>query len=69
MELVSSLCFGATDPPEEELIQMLINTVFAERRKVEPEKLGTRDFNYREIDTDQIPTIRSFLLQLLLEHK
>ena len=68
-EVISTLCFGATEPPEEQLIQMLISTVFTEKHAVESELLGTRDFNYREIASDQIPTIRSFLLQLLLEHK
>lgn len=62
-------------PPEEELIQMLINTVFTERQQesesedLETGDLGTREFNYRETVGDTIPVIRSFLLQMLLEHK
>ena len=75
MELVSTLCFGGKEPPEEELIQMLINTVFTERRQelesedLEIGDLGTKEFNYRETVRDTIPVIRSFLLQMLLEHK
>ena len=69
MELVSTLCFGGREPPEEELIQMLVNTVFTERQEMEAEELGTREFSYRPSGRDQIPVIRSFLLQLLLEHK
>ena len=70
MELVSTLCFGGRELPEEELIQMLLNTVFTERQEeMESDELGTREFSYRESGRDQIPVIRSFLLQLLLEHK
>ena len=66
MELVSTLCFGAHSAPEPDLIGMLINTVFTEKQETEVE---TRDFTYRETKSDEVPVIRSFLLQLLLEHK
>ena len=67
MELVSTLCFGAHSAPEPDLIEMLINTVFTEQQETE---LGTRDFTpYHETKSDEVPVIRSFLLQLLLEHK
>ena len=67
MELVSTLCFGAHLAPEPDLIGMLINTVFTEKQETE---VGTRDFTpYREAKSDEVPVIRSFLLQLLLEHK
>ena len=70
MELVSTLCFGGQEPPEEELIRSLIDTVFTERQEMESEELpGTREFSYRRAKRDKIPVIRSFLLQLLLEHK
>ena len=69
MELISTLCFGGREPPEEELIQMLVNTVFTERQEIESVGMETREFNYREDVRDKIPVIRSFLLQLLLEHK
>ena len=69
MELVSTLCFGGREAPEAELIQLLVNTVFTERQEMKSEELGTREFSYRESERDQIPVIRSFLLQLLLEHR
>ena len=67
MELVSTLCFGTHSAPEPSLIEMLINTVFTERQETE---VGTREFSpYHEAKSDKVPVIRSFLLQLLLEHK
>ena len=67
MELVSTLCFGTQSPPEPPLIAMLINTVFKEREETE---LETQELSpYRETKSDKVPVIRSFLLQLLLEHR
>ena len=68
MEIVSSLCFGDQKAPEPELIKSLMETVFATK---EGAMLGTRDitpYNH-ELQHDDVPVIRSFLLQLLLEHK
>lgn len=62
MEVVSTLSFGGKTSPEPDLIGMLLSTVFAERE-------GTKELSYAEGHTDPIPVIRSFLLQLLLEHK
>ena len=67
MEVVSSLSFGAHSAPEPDLIMMLINMVFTEGQEAD---VGTRDFSpYRQAKSDEVPIIRSFLLQLLLEHK
>jgi len=67
MELVSSLCFGAHSAPEPALIKMLINMVFTEGQEAE---MGTQDFSlYHDVRSDEVPIIRSFLLQLLLECK
>ena len=67
MELISTLCFGAHLPPEPAVIKILINTVFTKQQELE---VGTRDFSpYHETKSDEVPVIRSFLLQLLLEHK
>ena len=67
MELVSTLCFGTHLAPEPPLIAMLINTVFKEREETE---LETQELSpYRETKSDKVPVIRSFLLQLLLEHR
>lgn len=63
MEIVSSLCFGQLSPPDSDLIRELLNVVFTEKQK-------TKEFTYSERQkTDAVPVIRSFLLQLLLEHK
>ena len=63
MEVVSSLCFGQLSPPEPDLIKELLNVVFTEQDT-------TKDFTYSDKEeTDKVPVIRSFLLQLLLEHK
>ena len=58
IEVISSLCFGGREAPEPDLIKMLLDTVLheTETSKLSPYK-----------DHDKIPTIRSFLLQLLLE--
>ena len=67
MEVVSTLCFGTHLAPESPLIAMLINTVFKEREETE---LETQELSpYRETKSDKVPVIRSFLLQLLLEHR
>ena len=62
MEVVSSLCFGGGQAPEPDLINMLMDTVLFEDQ--------TRELSpYNEPKPDKTPTIRSFLLQLLLEHR
>ena len=68
MELVSTLCFGGHEIPEPALITMLMDTIFTE--KGQEGKLETREFSpYTKTESDEIPVIRSFLLQLLLEYK
>ena len=65
MEMVSELCFKGHVAPEPALIKILLDIVFME--KDEP---TTQDLTpYKDGKTDKIPTIRSFLLQLLLEHR
>ena len=64
MELVSSLCFGGEASPEPALVKMLLDTVFVEKND------STQELTpYRDDKADKVPTIRSFLLQLLLEHR
>jgi hypothetical protein len=66
MELVASLCFGGNEAPESKLIELLLDSVYNEER----EEPSTRDLTpYKEFKADKVPTIRSFLLQLLLEHR
>ena len=75
IEVVSGLCFGQSSAPEDELVEMLLNIVFTEEEKGgegEGGKRGTRNLTpYKEElrERDESPVIRSFLLQLLLEHK
>ena len=64
MEIVSQLCFGGRVAPEPDLIKMLLNNIFTEKTD------STRELTpYKDDKPDKIPTIRSFLLQLLLEHR
>ncbi len=60
VEVVSSLCFGDIEAPEPDLIKLLLDTVIQD---TQTSKFSPYD------DQDKTPTIRSFLLQLLLEHK
>ena len=63
-EVVFELCFGGRAPPEPALIKMLLNTVFVEKTD------STQELTpYKDAKVDKIPVIRSFLLQLLLEHR
>ena len=64
METISNLCFGQPTPPDLDLIKNLLNVVFTEQFD------NTKEFSYKsEEKADKVPVIRSFLLQLLLEHK
>ena len=64
MELVSELCFGGRAAPEPDLVKILLDTVFVEKSD------STQELTpYKDDKADKIPTIRSFLLQLLLEHR
>ena len=67
MEVVSSLCFGQRDPPEPALISSLMDTVLSTAD--EEGTVATRELSYREEKIDKVPVIRSFLLQLVLDHK
>ena len=78
IEVVSGLCFGQSSPPEDELVAMLLDIVFTEQgEKGEGEaggegeevRRGTRDLTPYKEKKDENPIIRSFLLQLLLEHE
>ena len=67
MEMVSDLCFKGEAAPEPELIRMLLDIVFTEKDQNLPH---TQDLTpYKDDKVDKIPTVRFFLLQLLLEHR
>ena len=66
MEVVSDLCFKGEAAPEPKLVKMLLDTVFVGK----DEPTTTQDLTpYKDGKPDKTPTIRSFLLQLLLEHR
>ena len=58
MELVSALTFGGEVTPEPAVINTLLDMVF-----------GTTQTPYKDEKSDKIPTISSFLLQLLLDYR
>ena len=74
--MVSTLCFGQSSAPEDKLIIMLLDIVFTEQMVVDEGeeggkgKRGTRNLTpFKDESGDKQPIIRSFLLQLLLEHE
>jgi len=65
MEVISTLCFepNMPNPPDHDLIMMLMDIVFAEKR-------STRILSpFDNEKTDPAPVIRSYLLQLLLDFR
>ena len=64
-EIVSELSFGQSNAPEDQLVAILLDIVFKE---VEGRK-GTKIFTPFDDVRDKEPTIRSFLLQLILKHE
>ena len=77
--MVSGLCFGQSTAPDDDLVETLLNIVFTERGEEgegeeggqgEGGRMATRDLTpYKDDVKDEKPIIRSFLLQLLLEHE
>ena len=67
MEIISNLCFKGQAAPEPDLVKMLLDIVFMEKGKLHTQELTP----YKDDKSagDKIPTVRSFLLQLLLEHR
>lgn len=62
MEVVSRLCFGQDSAPKRELITILMEIIFTDDQ--------TRELTpFTDGRTDKTPTIRSPLLQLLLDYK
>ena len=67
MEVVSTLCFGGDRAPEPDLIKMLMEIIYTEKKDA---GVITQDLTpFTEGKKDKVPVIRSSLLQLLLEHK
>ena len=66
MEVISSLCFGGVGVPEPQLVKLLLDTVFIDSVD---EQISTKDLTPYKGEQDSVPVIRSFILQLLLEHR
>lgn len=72
MEVISVLCFGQSASPEDKLVEMLINLVFKGVQgegKTQSETWLLTPYKEELKKSDESPVIRSFLLQLLLEHE
>ena len=61
LEVVSKICFSLATLPESDLIKMLINTLF-----MDSDSLKTQNVSTQKV---KVPTVRSFLLQLLLDYR
>ena len=59
------------DPPEDELIDKLIETVFSvsSEDKTIAQTRELTPFLKQEKFNDSVPVVRSFILQILLDHK
>ena len=66
MEVISSLCFGGVGVPEPELVKLLLDTVFIDS---DDKQISTRNLTPFLKERDSEPVIRTFVLQLLLEHR
>ena len=66
MEVISSLCFGGVGVPEPELVKLLLDTVFIDS---DDKQIYTRNLTPFLKERDSEPVIRTFVLQLLLEHR
>ena len=66
MEVVSTLCFGQATVPDGDLIEMLLNLIFTEATSADGTITSTKQLTSHKQRTDDVPVIRSFLLQLLL---
>ena len=65
-DVISSLCFGQADPPDDKLVENLLQRVFTSSEKSGRKTSELTSF-MRSPNTrgDDVPVIRSFLLQLL----
>ena len=64
MEIISNLCFKGQSAPEPDLVKMLLDTVLIKKDRQE-----LTPYEDNKLSGDKIPTMRSFLLQLLVEHR
>ena len=67
-EVISSLCFGPASAPEDELMENLLGTVFT-TSETSDSTVTCNLTPFMSCSKDEVPVIRSFLLQLLLRHR
>ena len=67
-EVISSLCFGPGSPPEDELVEKLLETVFATSKGTDSTETCILT-PFKRSPRDDVPVVRSFLLQLLLRNR
>ena len=69
IDVISSLCFGQAGPPDEKLVDKLLQTVFTASKESGAKTSELTPFLRSPDDDDtsgdDVPVIRSFLLQLL----
>ena len=68
MDLLSQFCFANGQPPENTVIYKLLNYITC-KSKDERASLSTRQMTVVGGAIDATPTVRSFLLQLLLRYR
>jgi len=67
IEVVSTLCFGGESAPDPDLVKHLMELVFTEDVDLLSPLMDTKSEKHSK--SEKVSTIRSSLLQLLLEHK
>lgn len=64
VEVITFLCFGGSNIPESALVKLLIQTIF------ERDETRTQDITpFDDSKMDRKPTIRSFLMKLLMDYR
>ena len=68
-DVISSLCFGQTGPPDDELVEKLLQTVFTASKGSEAGGFSPFVRLTDGSGSNKVPVIRSFLLQLLFRDR
>ena len=71
MEIISRLCFSGDDPPSEEVVRKLLGYVTKDPgiETGNDQRLFSKEMTMFNDTIDPTPSVRSFLLQLLLRSK
>ena len=68
-DVISSLCFGQAGPPDDKLVEKLLQTVFTASKGTEAGGFSPFVTLTDGSGSDEVPVIRSFLLQLLFRDR